>query len=174
MRAVVIVVTTLVVAACTREQATPAQGELVFRAKVANLGIQTGALAEGRSRDEEVELRLPGELFDPPLKATIVAWEESDRSSPVAASASAFSAFKADDADWILSNFAQRDQADVQAMLANEEIRARNGDASRPGLVEVFVLEDGEWKRTNALSADERFDLVWAAFSAGSITESRY
>ena len=128
MRAVVIVVATLVVAACTREQATPAQGELVFRAKVANLGIQTGALAEGRSRDEEVELRLPGELFDPPLKATIVAWEESDRSSPVAASASAFSAFKADDADWILSNFAQRDQADVQAMLANEKVRARNRD----------------------------------------------
>lgn len=33
----------------------------------------------------------------------------------------------------------------------------------------TYVLEGGDWKQTNALSADSRLDVVWAAFRHGGV-----
>lgn len=190
--------------ACGQDTPGSASSDLVFRARGADLGIQSNALAEGRSPDEEVELRVPGELFEPPHEVTVGSREQADQSSPIAASGSAFSAFIADDADWIVSNFARQDREAIQSMLANQQLRTRNrevlarhgsykifaraayvtetayellfiryGDGSGSGFVETYVNEDGRWKRTNALSSDEGFDLMWAAFRTHGVAEAR-
>ena len=190
--------------ACGQDTPMPASGELVFRVRVADLGIQSSTRAEGRSPDDEIELRVRGELFEPPHEVTAGSREQADQRSPIAASGSAFSAFIADDADWIVSNFAKQDREAVQSMLANQQMRTRNrevlarhesykivaraayvtdvtyellfiryGDGSGSGFVETYVSEDGRWKRTNALSSDEGFDLMWAAFRTDGVTEAR-
>lgn len=188
--------------ACGQDTPGSASGELVFRVRVADLGIQSSPLAEGRSPDEEVELRVAGELFEPPHEVTAGSREQADQRSPIAASGSAFSAFIADDADWIVSNFARQDREAIQSMLANQQMRTRNrevlarhesykifaraayvtdaayellfiryGDGSE--FVETYVNEDGRWKRTNALSSDEGFDLMWAAFRTDGVAVAR-
>ncbi len=188
--------------ACGQDTPGSASGELVFRARVADLWIQSSTLAEGRSQDEEVELRVAGELFEPPHEVTVGSREQADQSSPLAASGSAFSAFIADDADWIVSNFARQDREAIQSMLANQQLRTRNREVlarhepykifaraayvtdaayellfirygDRSGFVETYVTEDGRWKRTHALSSDEGFDLMWAAFRTDGVAVAR-
>ena len=105
-------------------------------------------------------------------------------------------------ADWIVSNFARQDREAIQSMLANQQLRTRNREVlarhesykifaraayvtdhayellfikydDEPGFVETYVNEDGRWKRTNALSSDEGFDLMWAAFRTNGVAEAR-
>jgi hypothetical protein len=47
-----------------------------------------------------------------------------NRSTPLAAEAAAFSAFKKADPDWILDTFADADRADVRSFLADSGVRA--------------------------------------------------
>lgn len=171
------------------------EGELVFRAKVSTLGLQTSSLAQGKGPDDTAEVILPGRLYEPPLAVEKVSREQVDRSTPVKAAASDYSAFKADDAAWILENFVEEEQAQIKTMLDDEQMRQRNkrvfdgrqsmeiwAEAEHNGKALLFVRYDGAsergavltfeqtqdgWKRTNALSADETFDVVFSAFRAG-------
>ncbi len=175
-------------------------GEVVFRAQVKHLGLQLPHLDRGKKFEDAVEVVLTGELFDPPRRLGAVARAQADLSTPEAAARSDFSAWKADDAEWILANFAAADQAALAAFLDDAEMRAASkagfakqdsvfhwgvvdhGDyalvlitygqvTSRArGLTATFVEEADGWKRTNALSADETLDLVWSAFRLGEMT----
>ncbi len=58
-----------------------------------------------------------------------------------------------------------RHQAYVLALITYGQVE----DRSR-GMTATLVQEDGAWKRTNALSADETLDLVWSAFRLGEVT----
>jgi hypothetical protein len=37
------------------------------------------------------------------------------------------------------------------------------------GMTAALIQEDGAWKRTNVLSADETLDFVWSAFRVGEM-----
>ena len=52
--------------AATRELVK--SGEILFRVKVSDMGIQTGSLAQGKSPNDYVEVSLPGEMYNPPKK----------------------------------------------------------------------------------------------------------
>jgi hypothetical protein len=41
----------------------------------------------------------------------------------------------------------------------------------RFGAVATFRKMSGDWKRTNALSGDRVFDVVWSAFRSGDVTK---
>ena len=181
--------------------AAPARaGEVVFRAQVKNLGLQLPHLDRGMKLDDMIEVVLSGELFEPPRRLAVIARAQAERATPEAAVQSDFSAWKADDAEWILANFAAADQAALAEFLDDAEMRAasragfarydsiflwgavRRGDyalvlvtygqdAGRArGLVTTLIEEAAGWKRTNALSADETMDLVWSAYRLGEIS----
>jgi hypothetical protein len=174
-------------------------GDVVLRVQVKHLGLQKPHLDRGKTFDDAVETALPGALFEPPRELGVVARAQVDRSTPEGLVRSDFSAWKADDAAWIKANFVAGDQAALAEFLDDAEIRAGSkagfakldsvflwgvvrhqayalalitygqGEARSRGLVATLIQEDGAWKRTNALSADETLDLVWSAFRLGEI-----
>ena len=174
-------------------------GEVAFRSRVGDLGMNTPYIEAGKSFDDVVEAVLPGLLHEPPLELGIVARAEASLDTPDAALQSDISAWKADDEAWILDNFAAGDRTPLKEFLANPDMRAANsrrfadiestfiwstvrhgdyalvlftqgqGENRARGLVATFIEEGGGWRRTNALSADETMDIVWAAFRAGEM-----
>jgi hypothetical protein len=174
-------------------------GEVAFFAQVRNLGFQKPHLDSGKGFEDRVELVLPGELFEPPRELGPISRDQADWNTPEGAVRSDFSAWKADDAEWIMANFAAGEQAALAQFLADEEIRAGSkagfatldsvflwavvryetyalalitygqADDRTNGMAAALVEEDGAWKRTNALSADATMDMVWAAFRVGEM-----
>lgn len=179
------------------------EGEVVFSSRIGDLGINSRYIAEGRAVDEVVELILPGALHDPPAALGVTPRAQADASTPLGAAQADFSAWKADDPDWILSNFADLDRLDLMQFLLDPDMRAVSragferydttfvwgvvmhadfalvlmthgqGTDRSRGLVATFALEADAWKRTNALSADETLDLVWSAFRVGQMSTGR-
>jgi len=175
-------------------------GEVAFRARVSNLGFQKPHLDSGKNFEDTVELVLPGELFEPPRELAPISRDQADLSTPESAVRSDFSAWKADDAEWIKANFAAAEQGALAQFLADEEIRAgsKAGFAKLDsvflwavvrhqvytlvlitygqvedrsrGMTATLVQEDGGWKRTNVLSGDQTLDMVWSAFRVGEMT----
>ncbi len=190
----------LALAAVALAAAPPAlAGEVVFRAKVKDLWMSVPHLDRGKTLGAVIQVVLSGELFDPPRELGVVSRAQAKWNTPEAALRSDFSAWKADDAEWIRANFAAGDQAALAQFLADAEIRAgsKAGFAKLDsvflwglvrhevyalalitygqvedlsrGLVATLIEEAGAWKRTNALSADETLDVVWSAFRAGEM-----
>ncbi len=172
-------------------------GRLAFRSTVAKLYNHTNPLAEGMGREDTVEVVLPGRLLPHPVPIPEVTREAVDRTSLEGALASDVGAFRADDADWILENFAPGDRDRIQESLGRADLRERNraalahihsmeiwgmaqyqdyglvmyrydGDTTG-GLVSTFVKVGEEWKRTNVLGADHTFDVVLSAWRRGVV-----
>jgi hypothetical protein len=174
-------------------------GRLTFRARVSELGLQTGSYAKSKRPDDCAEVALPGRLNQPPLSVALVDRKAADWSTPERAMASIRSANTAGDAAWILENFSPDAQAGVRSLLAEPATAQRNRDYYKTiqkleitGSVELrgytLLLSREErgggearvvpvtltktaagWKQTNALSADETFDVVWAAVRSGGV-----
>ena len=164
-------------------------GEILFRVKVSDMGIQTGPLAQGKSPDDYVEVSLPGEMYNPPKKIGVIGRSQAKWDTPLDAAQSDFSAFKTDEDEWILVNFLLEDREQIREFLENPAVRERNkaafadkdsrevhGKVEYQGYTILFIRESGGtntmpmtfknspegWKRTNALSADETLDVVFA------------
>lgn len=176
--------------------------ELVFTAQVGDLALQTEHTARGLTLEDRVTRRLPGELFVPPRRLGLVARADVDRSTPAGALRSDFSAWKADDEGWIRANFTAEEQPALMELLEDADLRQASragftrydsvylwgvisygdyalalitygqGDDSARGLVATFRFEDGGWRRSNALSADETLDIVWTAFRLGGVAQA--
>jgi len=180
-----------------QQEAGIAAQKILFRVKVSDRMMETNALAEGKKLSDFSEITLPGRLYAPPIKATAVKRSSANWDTPVAAATADFSAQKADDADWIAESFVPGDRAEVQSLLGNKGIRARNlelfqkmnaryisGEANYKDYVLLFV-RDGDpkafpkvmalektpkgYRRTNALSRDDTFDIVWSALQNGEV-----
>ena len=168
--------------------------KLLFRVKVSDVGLQNSSLVQGKGPADFVEVTLSGELYDPPRRFQSVKREQAKWDTPLDAAASDFSAFKADEDAWILENFVSQERDQVREFLSNARMREQNrksfegaeyrevtGQAQHQGYVLVFARESGEtrsspltfqqtaggWKRTNALSGDEVFDIVFTALLRG-------
>ena len=178
--------------------------KLLFRVKVSDVGLQNSSLVQGKSPADFVEVTLSGELYDPPRRFQAVKREQAKWDTPLDAVVSDFSAFKADEDAWILENFVSQERDQLRDFLNSASMREKNrksfegaeyreitGQAHHQGYAIVFARESGEtrsspltfkqtaggWKRTNALSGDEVFDIVFTAlFSGGEVkvtSESR-
>lgn len=183
---------------------TERSDEVLFSVAVTDLPATTNnKLAQGHGLEDTLELRLRGEVFDPPHISEIVARGTVDRSTALAASDADFSAFKAGDDEWIVETFAAVDQPEIRSFLADSNVRRGSrtlfqrierqlvyavaryptGDSEyrlvflnyynerRRGKVQVYTFENGEWKRTNALSTDSTVTLALLAFRRGSVTQ---
>ncbi len=167
-------------------------GTVTFSADRQNVLLDANRSA-GRPR---LEVNLPGELFDSPVPLRTVTKTQATRDTPLHALEADRAAQVADDATWVLANFSSGDQAEVNRWLndpgmrdANRAILRRQGQTQVVGwarlsgylvailkfldgtpLPATLVREGGEWKRTNALSADLSFDIVFAATRAGTFS----
>jgi hypothetical protein len=176
-------------------------GKLLFRVQIGDRGMKTDAISKGKTLTDYSEVTLPGALIKPPLKLAPVAKQNAKFDTPVNAAAADFSAEKSDDADWIVSMFAPADRSGVKSMLADRAMRERNrgifahkdaryvrGQASYKNFVLLFITDgnldnapnvlafvktpDG-FRRTNALSADDTFDIVWSALRLGEVKPAK-
>ena len=176
-------------------------GKLLFRVQIGDRGMKTDAISKDKTLTDYSQITLPGALIKPPLKLAPVAKSKAKFDTPVNAAAADFSAEKSDDADWIVSMFAPGDRADVKAMLADRSMRERNrgifahkdaryvrGQANYKNYVLLFIVDgnldnspnvlafvktpDG-FRRTNALAADDTFDIVWSAFRLGEVKPAK-
>lgn len=170
---------------------------LIFRVKVGDLLLQNSSLASGKAPAEFVELTLPGKLYAPPIQIAPIPKSIAKWDTPIAAATADFSADKADDDKWIAENFAPGDRAEVRQMLDDKEIRQRNSsifrnqnvryiageakyknytllfvrDGSISAAPKVMTLEKAAegYRRTNALSKDSTFDVVWSSLRSGEV-----
>jgi hypothetical protein len=194
-----LIVTGLIIASATVHAFAQASGggKLLFRVQIGDRGMKTDAISKGKTLGDYSEVTLPGALIKPPQKLAPVAKANAKFDTPVNAAAADFSAEKSDDADWIVSMFAPGDRADVKSMLADTAMRTRNrgifahkdaryvrGQANYKNYVLLFIVDgnldnapnvlafvktpDG-FRRTNALSADDTFDIVWSALRLGEV-----
>lgn len=160
--------------------------------------MQTGWLEEGKARADTVEVVLPGAWFEPPRVLGSTPKSEWRSGTPLEAVRSDFSAWKADDEDAIVAGFVPGERGDVAAFLARADMRAANrkvfdrhtelwvwgvarhgehalvlftydGAPRAGGMVSTFKSTAEGWKRTNALSAERTADVVWGAFTQGSV-----
>jgi len=159
----------------------------------------SSSYAKDRRPGDCVEVALPGRLNRPPLPVVLIERRAADWSAPERALASIRSANTAGDREWILQNFPPDEQAHIRPLLDDAVLVKRNqehyrailgleitGSAELRGYTVLLTREElGEgrtrtvpvtlaktasgWKQTNALSADETFDVVWAALRAGKI-----
>ena len=172
--------------------------EILFRVKVSNVGLQNSSLLNGKQPTDWVEIRLPGHLYDPPKQFTPVSKQAANWKTPIDAAVADFSAFKADDKDWIVEDFVPAEKASIVGLLNDKSAREKNkalfgrrtkrfitGEADYKEYSIVFVRDSGEahpvplvfkktpsgYKRTNALSQDETFDIVFSAlYNGGNLT----
>lgn len=168
--------------------------QVVFRVKVSNVGLQNSSLIKGKQPTDWVEIRLPGHLYDPPKRFSPVSKQAANWNTPVDAAVADFSAFKVDDKDWIVEDFVPAEKASIVGLLNDKSAREKNkalfggrterfvtGEADYREYSIVFVRDSGEahpvplvfkktprgYKRTNALSHDETFDIVFSALCNG-------
>ncbi len=157
-------------------------------------------LAAGKGMDEVISVTLPGVLYDPPLAIGPVAKEAIERARIEGALASDHSANLAGDADWMASGFVAEEGAKLRAffegkpsLMARNQAATKNIErfrleavvrhgkyrlaltiqerAGRKGrLVYTFVSSPEGWLRTNALSAESVFDVVFSAALGGTVS----
>jgi hypothetical protein len=161
--------------------------------------LPPGTLTAGKGPDDLVELTCPGRVYDPPRKIEHVTRSQAERSTPEKASASDFSAFRADDPEWIRENYATEDHPQIQRMVEDRMIRKLNqqtfrnyrsktvaarcsyreyalvfiryDDAVDRGTIEIYKKVKTSWKRTNALAEDETLAAFQSAFRSGEVLQ---
>lgn len=170
---------------------------VLFRENAKNYILGESNLLEGKDLSE-IELKLPGQLYNPPKEFVVIDKEFAKYDTPINAAIADFSAFKANDDDWIISNFVIEEQNYPLSLLKNKELYEKTkkyyetltgikifgevtydiysivlvqytGDTIKTPLIFKFVT--GEWKKTNALSNDKKFGIVFSALYNGEVVE---
>ena len=156
-------------------------------------------LAAGKGPDEVIGVTLPGVLYDPPLAIGPAARDAIERARIEGALASDHGANLAADLDWMASGFVAKERTELRAFFEGNPSRmarnqaavksikrfllegvVRHGDyrlaliiRERAGsmlrLVYTFVSKPEGWLRTNALSAEPVFDVVFSAAIGGTV-----
>lgn len=168
--------------------------EISFRIKVSNVGLQNSSLVQGKLPTDLVEVKLLGQLYNPPKQFTPISKQTANWNTPIDAAVADFSAFKEGNDEWILENFVPEDEKDIRTFLNDKEAYEQNkkifearterditGEVKYKEYAIVFVRDTGQahpvpltfkqtssgWKRTNALSNDKTFDIVFSALYNG-------
>ena len=195
---IIIPVVTGAIVSCyplNRQKTAPvADQEILFRVRVSNVGLRNSSLVQGKPPTDFVELKLLGQLYDSPKHFTPISKQAANWNTPIDAAVADFSAFKADDSNWILADFVPEEEKNVRSLLNDKDAHQQNrrifetrterditGQVKYEQYVIVFVRDTGQdhpvpltfkqtssgWKRTNALSKDETFDIVFSALYNG-------
>lgn len=167
-----------------------ANADVVFQTKVSNLGIGNMAYGEGKSPDETVEVVLPGKWYNPSKKVFVDKLVAGERNTLEQAFETDIAAMKSDNIEQILASWHPSEREDLKRFLVDVNIRKGNNQwISRHPLLEIqglveykgmrlllvkndhlvftFKRHDNKWYRTNSLSDDDGFDLIFSAWKDG-------
>jgi hypothetical protein len=98
--------------------------ELLFKVPRGRLPRSAQRAYQQMGPADSVELRLPGEWFEPPRDLKVIERAAADLSSPLSAAEAAYSAFKRYDDAWIVASFAEADREDIQGFLGDSAVKA--------------------------------------------------
>lgn len=169
------------------------EGSVKFIVDASMVGLEAN-----RSKGGNLEQVLPGEIFEKPVALKTVTKEEAGLSNPFDAVSADMSAQLQADYDWMLSNFAQAEKEKVAQTMGIEDIRQRNKEILEQkgqffilgwAFVEpyyillisaednspmpfTFVEDEGQWKRSNALSASPVFDIIFSSLQNGAFANA--
>lgn len=172
--------------------------KLSFRVNVSGLFLQSSnTLIKDKNQDDIIEILLPGKLYDPNIEITLVSKDAIDLSTPETAEKSFYSSNRNGDPEWIIENWVEEDQNSIQnsikeflpqntALFQSIEqsyitgrakyndyimlfIKNTYSDAKESHIIHTYKKTAEGWKATNALSADETYDVVFAALRSGQI-----
>ncbi len=169
---------------------TVANAEVVFQTKVSKLGMGNIDYGEGKSPEETVEVVLPGQWYSPSKKVFVNKLVARDRNTLEQAFETDIAAMKSDNIEQILANWHPSEREELKRFLVDVNIRKGNNLwISRHPLLEIqglveykgmrlllvkndhlvftFKKHDNKWFRTNALSGDDGFDLIFSAWKDG-------
>jgi hypothetical protein len=179
----------------------PSKKKLAFVTKRSNLWYKHKKDLKEKDIPEIAQVFLEGEIYSKPNKIKEIDRKNVDRSTPEGLVASYISASKKGDINWIAENFVDEEKDKILNLFSDkkvlkESIEGANkikaelirGEAKYKGHLLLFIeqqypkdlkatetiacrkTQDG-WKITNSLSADETFDIVFAAVSTGQVQE---
>jgi hypothetical protein len=180
----------ILVIICLFTGLSSAIADVVFQTKVSRLGMGNMDYGKGRSPDETVEVVLRGQLYNPPKKISVDKLVTGNRNTLEQAFESDIAAMKSDDIEQILASWLPSEREELKRFLFDAQIRQGNNQwiSKHPfleiqGLVEykgmslllvkndhlvfTFTKLDNKWYRTNALSEDDGFDLIFSAWRDG-------
>ncbi len=156
-------------------------------------------LAIGKGPDEVISVTLQGVLYDPPLTVRPAAKDGIDRTGIEGALAADHGANLAADLDWMAAGFAAEERAGLRAFFASDPSLMAQNQAAVKGIerfllegvvrhggyrlalvieehggrayrrIYAFVSDPEGWLRTNALSSEPVFDVVFSAAIGGTI-----
>src|SRR5258708_4576600 len=109
-----------------QKPSTIADKEILFRVKVSNVGLQNSSLVQGKQPTDFVEVKLLGQLFDSPKQFAPISKQMANWNTPTNAAVADFSAFKADDDNWVLEDFVPEEEKDVRSLLDDKAARDQN------------------------------------------------
>jgi hypothetical protein len=177
----------------------PGSDRLTFQAKVSDLRKQGNALANQKQLADSVEITLRGRLLTTPMPVNPIQRSAADSSTPEGAIASILSASTAGDVSWIVETFVPEEREQTIKLLSAPQVvqrtrdyyrnvgrvammgwaevrgfhlvllRGMDGDGDTTLLTFTLVKTPSGWKQTNALSGDDTYDVVWAAFHGGGV-----
>lgn len=180
------------------EQVQNVENKILFKVAASKVLMQTSPLVKGKQPNDLVEVALPGELFESPEVITALSKQSASWKTPMDAIAADFSAWKADDSQWIIEDFVAEEHNELrESYLDNADIRAKSkkifesrserqvlGEIRYDGYVVIIARDSGStpllytfkntpegWKRTNALSTDGAFGVVAAAVRDGEMKQ---
>ena len=175
--------------------------EILFKAKVSNVLMNSLLLDQGKKLTDFVEVKLPGQLYNPEKEFGVIGRELARYDTPINAVIADFSAFKSGDSDWIISNFISEEQNYPRSLLSDKntyekikkhyellnkvkikgEIKYKDynvvfiqyvGDNfSDPIQVMIFKNVSGKWGKTNALTDDLNMSIVVSALWNGEFAQ---
>src|SRR3989344_3897829 len=109
-----------------QKPSTTADKEILFRVKVSNVGLQNSSLVQGKQPTDFVEVKLLGQLYDSPKQFTPISKQTAIWNTPIDAAVADFSAFKADDSNWILEDFVPEEEKNVRSLLDDKAAHDQN------------------------------------------------
>ena len=169
---------------------TVTNAEVVFQTKVSKLGMGNMDYGEGKSPEETVEVVLPGQWYSPSKKVFVNKLVAGDRNTLEQAFETDIAAMKSDNIEQILANWHPSEREELKRFLLDVNIRKGNNLwISRHPLLEIqglveykgmrlllvkndhlvftFKQHENKWFRTNSLSGDDGFDLIFSAWKDG-------
>jgi hypothetical protein len=169
---------------------TIANAEVVFQTTVSKLGMGNMDYGEGKSPEETVEVVLPGQWYSPSKKVFVNKLVTGNRNTLEQAFEADIAAMKSDNIEQILANWHPSEREELKRFLVDVDIRkgnnlwiSRHPFLEIQGLVEykgmrlflvkndhlvfTFKQHDNKWFRTNSLSGDDGFDLIFSAWKDG-------
>lgn len=168
--------------------------------KSSALNLINSSFSKGKRSYEIIEKKFEGTLYKKPILVTFVTKDKAKNDTAIDALSSTLSANKSCNVDWILDTFPTDEQEQIASLTANKEMMKKykeyqdlikeidvfgeinykdyiiylvefiHSKGPNRRVLPVYVKTAKGWKQTNKLTEDENYDLIYSAYTSGTIS----